>query len=170
MNVHLCSLGRNKFNKRGIGNNYSAACYLSDNLDPGFLEAFGLVMAPRTSLERLPSIRDSFAVRQVIREWLVSPSVVPSHVRAVAKNDKLSLRQFVLEKNVPPVRLPKQDWRHLYLLFLLTTTIDNTDIWWLSSQSLPIKSGLDCRIIFGLLTVWPRFSMEIKLARGGTTR
>ena len=28
----------------------------------------GLVMAPRTSLERLPSIRDSFAVRQVIRE------------------------------------------------------------------------------------------------------
>ena len=65
-------------------------------------------MAPRTSLERLPSIRDSFAVRQVIREWLVSPSVVPSHVRAVAKNDKLSLRQFVLEKNVSPVRLQKQ--------------------------------------------------------------
>ena len=68
MNVHLSSLDRNKFNKRGIGNNYSAACDISDNLDPGFLEAFGLVMAPRTSLERLPSIRDSFAVRQVIRE------------------------------------------------------------------------------------------------------
>ena len=34
---------------------------------------------------------------------------MPSHVRAVAKNDELSLRQFVLEKNVSPVRLPKQD-------------------------------------------------------------
>ena len=42
---------------------------------------------------------------------MVSPSVVPSHVRAVAKNDELSLRQFVLEKNVSPVRLPKQEHR-----------------------------------------------------------
>ena len=39
---------------------------------------------------------------------------MPSHVRAVAKNDELSLRQFVLEKNVSPVRLPKQDLRSLY--------------------------------------------------------
>ena len=35
-------------------------------------------MAPRTNLKRLLSIRDIFAVRQVKRGWLVSPSVVPS--------------------------------------------------------------------------------------------
>ena len=78
------------------------SCVGLSHIDPS------LVMAPRTSLGRLPSIRDSFAVRQVMREWLVSPSVVLSHVRAVAKNDELSLRQFDLEKNVSPVRLPKQ--------------------------------------------------------------
>ena len=69
-----------------------------------------LEMAPITSLERLPSIRDSFAVCQVIREWLVSPSVVPSHVRAVAKNDELSLRQFVLEKNASCQRFILSLW------------------------------------------------------------
>ena len=51
---------------------------------------------------------------------------MPSHVRAVAKNDELSLRQFVLEKNVSPVRLPKQtdQWRFLDPLH---GTIDKED-------------------------------------------
>ena len=47
---------------------------------------FGLVMAPRTSLERLPSNKDSYAVSQVRREWLVSPFWVRSHARAVKNN------------------------------------------------------------------------------------
>jgi len=62
---------------------------------------FGSGMAPRTSLESLPSNKDSFAIRQVQRGWLASTSGVPLRTRVVAK--------IILEKRMCPVSLLKQD-------------------------------------------------------------